>query len=389
MSLNKRIYAEIEGDRSIWMIVAALSLISLLVVYSATSALAYDIGDGDTETFLVKHGVILGFGLLLMFLLYIMPYTRFKQAAPYLMLLAVPLLVLTMAVGPEINEARRWLRVPFVGITVQTSDFAKLALILFVAREITRHKDYIKDFNSAFLPIIVPIIIIVGLIAPSDLSTAILLFAVTILMMFMGRVDIKFILLTLLLGVVVFAMLIVMGEFFPEIIRSDTWVERFRDFKQGEGEQVEMAKIAIANGEWLGNGPGNSTMRNFIFASYNDFVYAIIMEEYGLLGALVILILYIYLFFRATALVTKSQKSFGAMAVVGLSLMLVLQALFNMAVSLNLVPVTGLPLPLISMGGTSTLFTCISFGIILSISKYIERADAKKAAVLADPDTAS
>ena len=390
MAIASRIQAELQGDRAIWMIVAVLSLFSLLAVYSATGTLAYVERAGDTEAFLVKHGVILGFGMLLLYLCYLMPYTRFKQAAPYLMLFVIPMLVLTMAIGPEINGARRWLRVPFIGITFQTSDFAKLALILFVAREITRHKDYIKDFNSAFLPIIVPILIIVALIAPSDLSTALLLFFVSILMMFMGRVDIKYILLTLLLGVVVFACLIVLGEFFPEIIRSDTWVSRFRDWNSGEGGyQINHAKIAIANGEIFGVGPGNSVMRNYLPAPYSDFMYATIMEEYGLLGGFVILGLYVYLFVRATTLVTKSQKSFGAMAAVGLSLMLVLQALFNMAVSVNLVPVTGLPLPLISMGGTSTLFTCISFGIILSVSKYIERQAARDAAVNEDPDTAS
>ena len=393
MALAKRLQAELQGDRAIWMIVAVLSLFSLLVIYSATGSLAYRVRGGDTEAFLVKHGVILGFGWLLMYLCYLMPYTRFKKAAPYLMLVAIPLLVLTMAVGPELNNARRWLQVPFIGITFQTSDFAKLALVLFVANEITRHKDYIKDFNKAFLPIIVPILIVVSLIAPSDLSTAILLFTVTILMMFMGRVDIKYILLTLLLGIVVFACLIVLGEFFPELIRSDTWIERFRDFMSADGaskyDDVDYAKIAIANGEIFGEGPGNSIMRNYISHPYSDYVYATVIEEYGLLGGALTLGLFLYLFVRATVLVTKSQKSFGGMVVVGLSLMLVLQALINMAVSVNLIPVTGLAVPLITMGGTSTLFTCISFGIILSVSKYIERQAAREAAINEDPDTAS
>ena len=379
MSLGNALYAKLRGDRAIWMIVAMLSLISLLAVYSATGSLAYAVRGGDTEAFLFKHSVILLFGLGLLFLCYKMPYTRFKTMAPYLVLIAIPLLVYTIAMGDAINNARRWIGV--FGFTFQTSDFAKLALILFVAREITRHKDYIKDFQSAFLPIIVPILLVVTLIAPADLSTALLLFSVTLLMMFIGRVDVKYILLLLGLGLIVFAALIVMGQFFPEIIRVDTWIGRIQDFRSEDPEklfQVEHAKMAIANGGLFGEGPGNSMMRGYLPAAYSDFVYATILEEYGLWGGLLVLGLYVLLFFRATALVTKSQKSFGAMAAVGLSLLLVLQALANMAVSVNLVPVTGLPLPMISMGGTSLLLTCIAFGIILSVSKHIERQQQRE-----------
>ena len=380
MSIGSRIYSELRGDRTIWMIVAILALFSILAVYSATGSLAYTNRGGNTEAYLMKHGVILGLGLLLTYLTYTMPYNRFNQASPYLLVLSIILLVFTLGGGAEINSARRWIQVPVIGITFQTSDFAKLALILFVAREIGRHKDYIKDFKQAFLPIIVPILLVCGLIAPADLSTSLLLFFTCLGMMFVGRVDLRYIFLLLFLGVMLLGLLIALGEFFPGIIRVETWTKRVSEFMSDPdgGYQVQHAKIAIANGGWFGQGPGSSVMRNYLPAPYSDFIYAIIHEEYGLFGGFLILSLYVLLFFRITSLFTKSQKAFGAMVAVGLTILMVGQALANMAVSVNLVPVTGLSLPMISMGGTSILFTCISFGIILSVSKYVESLAAKQ-----------
>ena len=353
---------------------AVLSIFSILVVYSSTGTLAYREMAGNTETLLIKHFMIVVGGLFLAYLAHLVHYLRYSKAAPFLLLLSVPLLVYTIAFGADINDARRWITVPFVGITFQTSDFAKLALILYVARAISSKQDYIKDFNSAFLPIIVPVLIICGLIAPADLSSAILLFFTCVCMMFVGRVALQYIVLLLLLGIVVFAMLVLLGEFFPEIIRSETWVSRVRDFvdKPDGGYQVQQAKIAMANGEWFGLGPGNSIQRNYLPSPYSDFIYAIVVEEYGIFIGILLILLYVLLFFRATRLVTKSPKAFGAMLAMGLSISLVLQAFINIAVSVHLVPVTGVTLPMISMGGTSILFTCISFGMILSVSKYIE-----------------
>ena len=374
MSLSTRIYAELRGDRTIWAIMAVLAIFSILAVYSSTGTLAYRSKGGDTEFFLLKHTVILVGGLFLTYICHLMHYTRYQRAAPYLMLIAIPLLVYTIFMGADINDARRWIEVPFVGITFQTSDFAKVALITVVAREVTKHKDYIKDFGSAFLPIIVPILIICGLIAPADLSTAVILFFTCVLMMFIGRVSVNYIILLLLLGVVVFSFLFVLGNIFPEIVRSDTWVSRIREFIESPegGYQIQQAKIAISNGEWLGLGPGNSIQRNYLPSPYSDFIYAIICEEYGLLGGFIIVGLYVLLFFRTTRLVTKSPKAFGAMLAMGLSLSLVIQAMANIAVAVHLIPVTGLTMPMVSMGGTSILFTCIAFGMILSVSKYIE-----------------
>lgn len=375
MSIGARIYAELRGDRVIWMIVAVLALFSIMIVYSATGSLAYKNAGGDTEAYLVKHVLILAFGLFMTYLAYLMHYMKYNKAAPWLLLIAIPLLVYTMAMGEDINQARRWISIPYLPLTFQTSDFAKLALILFVAREITRHKDYIKDFKSAFLPIIMPILIICGLIAASDLSTALLLFTTCSLMMFIGRVALKYIGLLVFLWVVVFSFLVTLGIMIPEFgVRTETWSNRLSSFlsKTESVYQADQAKIAIANGEIFGSGPGNSTQRNFLPYAYADFIYAIICEEYGLIGGFILLGLYVLLLFRATALVTKSEKSFGAMTAIGLSLVLVIQALINMAVSVELVPVTGLNMPMIGLGGSSLLMTCISFGIILSVSKYIE-----------------
>ncbi|TXB61529.1 FtsW/RodA/SpoVE family cell cycle protein [Phaeodactylibacter luteus] len=380
MSIAKRIYAELQGDRAIWGVIAVLSIFSILAVYSSTGTLAYREMAGDTEAFLFKHLLIVAGGLFLTYLAHLMHYKRYSRAAPVLLLISIPLLVYTVAFGADINDARRWIQLPIVGITFQTSDFAKLALIIYVARTIGAKQEYIKDFQSAFLPIIVPVLIICGLIAPADLSTAILLFVTCVFMMFVGRVALPYIGLLLLLGVVVFAMLIILGEFFPDAIRSETWVNRMREYMDSPdgGYQVQQAKIAMANGEWFGLGPGNSIQRNYLPSPYSDFIYAIIVEEYGIFGGVLIIALYVTLFFRATRLVTKSPKAFGAMLVIGLSISLILQAFINIAVSVHLVPVTGVTLPMVSMGGTSILFTCLSFGMILSVSKYIESVSAEE-----------
>jgi cell division protein FtsW len=377
MSFGNTIYAELRGDRAVWMILFMLSVFSLLSVYSSTSQMAFLKQSGNTEFYLLKHFFVVCIGLALTYICYVMHYTQYMKAAPVLLVICIPLLIYTIGFGVEVNEARRWLRIPFIGLTFQTSDFGKLALIIYVARAISAKQDYIKDFTSAFLPIIVPVLIICGLIAPADLSTALLLFVTCIGMMFLGRVAIQYILLLFLLGIVVFAILIVIGQLFPEagFVRTGTWIKRVQDFMaDGEpGYQILHSKIAIANGGIFGSGPGNSVMRNYLPAPYSDFIYAIICEEYGLIGGFLMLALYVFLFFRCVSIVTRAPKAFGAMLVMGLGMMLVIQALANMAVTVNLVPVTGLTLPMVSLGGTSIVSTCIAFGMILSVSRYIEK----------------
>lgn len=372
-TLIARLNAELKGDKAIWGIIALLSVFSLLAVYSSTGTLAYKYAGGDTESYLLKHGLILLGGIFLAYICHLFDYMTFSKLAPILLLLSIPLLIYTLGYGVELNEARRWVEVPFVGLTFQTSDFAKLALILYIARVISSKQDYIKDFNGAFLPIIVPTLLICGLIAPADLSGAIVLFFTSVLMMFVGRVSIPFILLLLLLGIVGFAILIILGDF-TDVIRTETWQSRLEEFMNNPegGYQARQAKIAIANGGWFGQGPGNSIQRNYLPYAHADFIYAIICEEYGLIGGAIVIGLYVLFFFRVTRIVTKSPKAFGAMATIGLGISLLAHAFINIAVSVHLVPVTGLTLPMISKGGTSILFTCISFGIILSVSKFVD-----------------
>ena len=370
----RNIYAQLKGDKMIWVVALMLSIFSILAVYSSTGTLAYKFKSGNTEAYVLKHVLLLGVGWFLMYVAYLIHYTRYSRLAPYLLALSVPLLVFTMFFGADINDAKRWITLPYVGVTFQTSDFAKLALMIYVARAISAKQDYIKDFKSAFVPIIVPVLLICGLIAPADLSSALLLFISCLLLMFMGRVDIKYILLLLVLGVAVFGLLVMIGKTFPDFIRVDTWSSRLRTFLDPNSVpyQIQQSKIAIAEGGLFGVGPGNSIQRNYLPHPYSDFIYSVIIEEYGVIGGFVAIFLYLLLFLRVVSLVTRSPKAFGAMLALGLSLLLVLQALANMAVAVNLVPVTGLTLPMVSMGGTSLLFTCISIGIILSVSKFIE-----------------
>jgi len=371
-----RLFGQLKGDRVIWMVVILLSIFSLLAVYSATGTLAYKYQGGNTEFYLVKQIGLILLGFFIMYICYVMHYTRYNRFAPYLLAISGILLVYTIFFGTDINEARRWIEVPFVGLTFQTSDFAKIALILFVARSISSKQSYIKSYKEAFLPIIVPVLVICGLIAPADLSSAVLLFFTCLLLMFMGRVDTKYIGMLLVMGVVVFALLIMIGKAFPDFIRSETWANRLGAFVNQSDEEymhhVNQSKIAISRGGIFGVGPGNSLQRNYLPHPYSDFIYAVIIEEYGLFGGFVIILLYITLFVRCVRLVTRSPKAFGAMMALGLSLILTLQALANMAVAVHLVPITGLTLPLISMGGTSTIFTCVAIGMILSVSKFIE-----------------
>lgn len=380
MNLSTRIAAELRGDRHIWAIVVLLAIVSVLAVYSSTGSLAFRERDGATASYLIKHLTILGGGLVVIYVCHILNYNYYSRWAPYFLATAVVMLILTMVFGIDINNARRWLEVPFVGLTFQTSDLAKLALIIYVARSIGSRQEYIQDFKEAFLPIIIPVILVCGMIALSDLSTAVMLFSICLLMMIIGRVAFQYIIMLLLTGIAIFSLMVVVGREKPEWIpRAATWEKRIATFfdreraTEDDTYQIEKAKIALAEGGLSGVGPGNSTQRNYIPHPYSDFIYAVIVEEYGALGGIALIGIYLFLFVRVVGLVTKSPKTFGAMVALGITFLLLFQAYFNIAVVLDLVPTTGLPLPLVSMGGTSTLFTCISFGIILSVSNYIEK----------------
>ncbi len=383
MNISTRIATELRGDRVLWSIIVLLSLISMVAVYSAVANLAYRNSGGAVGGYIFKHGLILGFGLVVIYVGHLLAYTKYSRWAPSMLIIAIILLLLTQVFGTEINGARRWLTIPFINQSFQTSDFAKLALIIFVARSIGSKQDVIKDFKEAFVPIILPVLGICLLIALSDLSSSIMLFVICILMMIVGRVAIQYIMMLILLGISVFSILVMVGSKYPNLVpRAATWEKRIETYfnpaaaKVDDRRQITGAMIAIANGGVIGVGPGNSTQRHTLYSAQSDFIYSIIVEEYGAIGGILVIGIYLLLFVRVIRLVTRSSKAFGAMVAFGIGLSLLLQAFLNIAVNLDLLPVTGLTLPLISMGGTSTLFTCIALGILMSVSKYIEAVTA-------------
>ncbi len=380
MLVGKVIDQELKGDKGIWLILLLMSLVSLLAVYSSTGTLAFLEKGGNTSAYLYRHAGILVFGLFLTYVCHLLHYLKYARVSPYLILIAIPLLLYTILWGAEINNARRWIEVPYLGLTFQSSDFAKLALIIYMARTLSLKQDLIKDLKKGFIPMILPVVIICGLIAPANLSTAIILFFTCAIMMFVGRVSMKHLGMLALCGGFMMMLIIGIGKYSPENVRLATWSSRISAFmgETSEDYQITRAKIAIANGQWTGVGPGNSFQRNYLPYPYADFIYAIICEEYGLLGGVGVLFLYLWLFYRCVRLVTLSPRAFGALLAMGLSLLLMVQAFTNIAVSVNLLPVTGVTLPLISMGGTSILFISITLGIILSVSRHIKKEDIEE-----------
>ena len=391
-----------KGDRVIWALVLLLVLVSLLVVYSATGSLAYKMYKGNTEVYLFKQIAFIAIGFCIIYFAHRVNYTIYSRIAKVLFLLSIPLLFYTLFFGVTLNEGSRWIKLPIINMTMQTSDLAKLALFMFLARLLSRKQNVIKDFKKGFLPVIIPVGITCLLIAPANLSTALLLGASCMLLLFIGRVSTKH--LGLIIGAamipvfaLVMAAVIKHKTVVPEettIVkeksskltgRVDTWISRVEGFMYGSKEantdnmyQVNQAKIAIATGGIMGLGPGNSLARNYLPQAYNDFIYAIIIEEYGLIGGAFILFIYLVFLYRSIRLFKRCPYAFGAFLALGLSFTLVIQAMANMAVNVNLFPVTGVTLPLVSMGGSSFLFTCLSIGIILSVARNVEQLEGKQ-----------
>jgi cell division protein FtsW len=390
-----------RGDRYIWGILLILSLISILVVYSATGSLAYKMNRGNTSMYLFKQLSFTMLGLVIVFFLHRMNYTVFTKVASILFLLSIPLLLYTLFFGTRINEGSRWIKLPVINLTLQTSDLAKLALFMYISRLLSRKQEVIKDFRTGFLPIVIPVLIICALIMPANLSNALLTGATSLLLMFIGRVSFKHIALTILVALIPISIIVMIAvithtntaadvtgkkaiaEKMKSVGRFGTWVGRVQDFMYANDKdipyQVQQANIAIANGNvFMGLGPGNSRQRNFLPQAYNDFIFSIIIEEYGLLGATFIVFVYLLFLFRCIRIFRRCPYAFGAFLALGLSFTLVIQALANMAVNVHLLPVTGVTLPLISMGGSSYLFTCASIGIILSVARNVEQLEGKE-----------
>ncbi len=369
--MMNRILDNTKGDRWIWLIVILLSAISLLAVYSSTGTLAYKRGVG-VESILIKHMAMVLGGIVLMYLSHKVDYRYYAGISKLLMVITIPLLLYTLVFGSHINNASRWIPIPGTGLSFQTSDLAKLALITYLARTLSRKQENIKNVKESFIPIMGAVCLVFILIALANLSTALMLFGVSILLLIIGRISIKQIAITCLAGGVLFAGVILLGP------RRHVYKARMQTFlhpdkaNSDKSFQSDHAKMAIANGGVFGVGLGHSEQKNYLPEAFSDEIYAVIVEETGLLGGFVLVSLYLFLLYRCIKIVTKAPKAFGALLAAGLSFSLTIQAFANMAVAVGLGPVTGVPLPLISMGGTSILFTSVAFGIILAVSRDIE-----------------
>jgi len=374
----------IKGDKVVWGVALALAILSILTVFSASGSLAYKHQGGNIFYYIIKHSVIMIIGFALIILVHNLNYKYYSRISQIALYISIPLLLLTLVMGVNISNASRWLVIPGINQTFQTSDLAKLSLIMYLARLLSKRQDQIKELKEAFIPIMIPVLIVCGLILPANFSTAAILFTTSLVIMFIGRISLKYVLSLIGIGVGCLILLLSIAKLKPELLpRADTWTKRIESFSSGnsyENYQADQAKMAIATGGPFGKvltGRGNSTQRNFLPQSSSDFIYAIIIEEYGLLGGGGVLMLYLILFFRGIKIAQTAEKTFGTFLAAGLSFSLVFQAMINMAVAVNLFPVTGQPLPLVSMGGTSIWFTCLSIGIILSVSRKTEKAHPK------------
>ena len=372
----KPIFKHIQGDKTIWAIVAFLALISFLPVYSASSNLAYLYGDGNTLKFLVKHFAHLVLGFAILYGVHKIPFQYFKGLSIIALPVVLLLLIITLSQGTTIEgaNASRWIRVPFVGFTFQTSTLAAVVLMTYVARYLSKIKDKNVTFKETILPLWIPVFIVLGLILPANLSTTAIVFTLIVILVFIGGYPLKYLAIILASGLLFLTIFILAAKAFPELFpnRVDTWINRIENFRDGEDTQadyqIEKAKIAIASGGIVGLGPGKSVQKNFLPQSSSDFIFAIIVEEFGLVGAIFILFLYLLILFRIVIVAHKEPSVFGKLLVIGVGLPIIVQAFTNMAVAVEVFPVTGQTLPLISSGGTSIWMTCLAIGMILSVS---------------------
>ncbi len=395
--MNELLKKYIKGDRIIWYVILFLSVASCLVVYSATGNLAYKHQDGNAAYYLFRHAKFLLMGIGIIIAVHHIDYKWFARFATVFLYFSILLLAITAVSGVSLNQASRWLTVPVVGISFQPSELAKLALMFYIAKVLAQYQANDRTADEAFKPIMIHVAIVCGLIFKDDFSTAALIGFTSWIVMMIGRVSMKYLFSTVA-GVIVFVMVILwLSDYVPFLHRASTWKARMERFIGDDEEKVaadgsnadyqsERSQIAIATGGvFMGRGPGNSQQRYFLPHPYSDFVYAIIIEEWGIfLGGFLIMFAYLILLFRAGVIVRASSRTFPAFLVIGLSTLLVIQAFINMGVAVGVMPVTGQPLPLVSMGGTSTLFTCLAFGAILSVSR--NNMEEKELAVQAEKE---
>ncbi len=383
----KNFFKNIQGDKAIWAVAGLLALFSFLPVYSASSNLAYLYGDGNTFKFLLKHLAHLLLGFAILYGVHKIPYHYFKGLSIIALPVVILLLIFTMAQGTTIEgaNASRWIRVPFVGVTFQTSTLAAVVLMTYVARYLSRIKDKVVTFKETLLPLWVPVFLVLALILPANFSTTAIIFAMVVVLVFIGGYPLRYLGIVLGAGLIILTLFVLTAKAFPGVFpnRVDTWmsrIENFTDKEDTEGDyQIEKAKIAIASGGVTGLGPGKSVQKNFLPQSSSDFIYAIIVEEFGIVGGLFLMFLYLALLFRLVVVAHKAISMFGKLLVIGVGLPIVFQALINMAVAVELFPVTGQTLPLISSGGTSIWMTCLALGMVLSVAakREIQRKENK------------
>ncbi len=378
----KNLLNKLQGDRTIWMVTFFLSLISILAVYSAISTLAYK-AHGNSLRFLVKHTLMIVAGFALMYYVHRIRFKYFARLSQLLIWIAAGLLFYALIFGHNLNDANRWIAIPIIGITFQPSDFAKIVLVIYVARMLALKRDQLHDFRNGVLPVLAPIALICGLILPANFSTAAMLAAICFLMMYLGGVPFRHMSKLVLAGLGLIVCIIIVGEItgFPK--RYKTWKNRIANTVNNDDEgnyQTDLAKYAIYEGGIVPKGPGSGSSRNFLPHPYSDMIYPFIIEEYGsILGGVTLVLLYLILLFRTIKLSVNNPKMSAQLSALGLSFMIVIQAFINMAVAVSLFPTTGQPLPLVSMGGTSTLFTCLAIGIILSICRSKDETEEEHA----------
>ena len=374
MKSNKKL---IEGDLALWGFLALLAIFSFFPVFSASSNLSYVVGNGTPWQHLFKHMIILVMGFAVMIAIHRIPYHYFKGLSILMLPIVILLLIYTVSQGAVIGgaNASRWIRIPFVGIGFQTSTLAFLVLMMYVARYLDKTMDQQLRFEQTLLPLWLPVGIVITLILPANLSTAVIVFTMVFLLCFFGGYPFKHLLVILGISLVAFTLFVLAAKAFPDAMpnRIDTWVSRIENFSSpvegGSGNyQIERAKIAIATGGVTGLGVGKSVMKNFLPQSSSDFIYAIIVEEFGLVGGVVVISLYLIILFRLMLIARRANTIYGKLLVIGVGLPVIVQAFINIGVALNVFPVTGQTLPMISSGGTAALMTCFAFGVILSAS---------------------
>ena len=370
------LFQYIKGDKTIWAVIALMTLFSFLPVYSSSSNLAYLYGNGNTIRFLIKHGAHLLLGVLIIYGVHKVPYHYFKGLSILALPIVVILLIITIAQGTTIAgaNASRWIQIPFIGLTFQTSSLAMVVLMTYVARYLSKIKDKTITFKESILPLWVPVFIVIALILPANFSTAAIIFAMVTTLVFLGGYPLKYLGIILGAGLLCLTLFVLTAKAFPDLLpnRVDTWISRIDSFTDNsnteEAYQIEKAKIAIASGGIVGLGPGKSVQKNFLPQSSSDFIYAVIVEEFGLFGGLFVMLLYLLLLFRLVIISYKAPSAFAKLLAIGVGMPIVFQALINMGVAVELFPVTGQTLPLISSGGTSIWMTCLALGIVLSVS---------------------